>query len=1399
MNTLSTHELLTLEKTAKWHSGKQDIVSELAKQFNVWRLQKDSPDLTDRQFWKVFQLTQYLLWQTNTWLEEIKDQRHHYYEFVRASSNAPSDVEKMEHIQTITTLLGYSDLARKRIQQKQAEWFDEHAIYDCFIRRQSEQESNVVFCLEKLEQLTAYLLINYAGMLTKNMWQALDMANSLQIPLHYPVNAHIPQATIKCLRISYQLLPEDIKEPLPINIQQFIYRVSLDSGINTWVRCEAASLIFQLLPEQVDTFTTQIFPGTHATDIFLKGRITRLICQWHKQLTDIQQLTTCIAEDSADYVRQQLAQHCHHLPDAISLTLLKKLTTDSVSQVAASAWQALVKAPSRTLQQPAAFELLVQGLHIAPSATSTLACKTILNELKTLFSACTEASTPSFSPAQLEQLTTLLTTLNLSHPDLAIRRAAASTREALWFSNHYQQLSPQTRQQLKALILNNACTITPDSQLAEESLYRLMMNLGNQRFGFDIVAKPPIFSSKSRKTLRITAGFTFTFRFWRFLHEFFHPATDKRQHHNHVKGRTWFGLIHTATERMAERTQTRVPGEPVYQENEQGWRCFLPLLDQVISSLDQGWPTQPVQIYSPEGITEIHPPSGLFSRIKARLILQYRFEKIARLRNWNSGQNFPASAYLDELRKLGFSFSIKGHKRDDATRHPVDHQVTQFFSATPLPFALPSWDELQNYFYSVYQNSIQQLVAFTAIVFIGFTGYHARLLMKLKQARQQIPLVIGGWGTRGKSGTERLKAALFNALGVSVLSKTTGCEAMFLYGPANQPTKELFLFRPYDKATIWEQVFLTRLASKMNVDVFLWECMGLTPRYIDILQNQWMKDDYSTITNCYPDHEDLQGPAGYDIPTVMQRFIPKHSTVITSEDTMLPLLQDAAMQQQTQLIPVNTLDADLLTADVLARFPYEEHPVNIALVLKLAETLGIEKDFALKEMADNVVADLGVLKIYPTTTIEQRHIQFINGMSANERLATVGNWQRTRLHEANLTDTPNIWLTVIINNRADRIARSKVFASMIINDLHADQYVFIGNNLDGFVRYIDDAWAAFTEKLSSTDNEGKTIALSRERFEALANTFRIPVTAQHVNNRLDACLDGITIEQHADNPLCVSRPMLTSITEADLTELKLFNDPYSDNEILQAVQQHIVNDIRHYLQFQQLVDETTAPFDSNAAISWLYQVFRSRWVIIDNYHASGNQTINTLVQHTPPGLTCKTLGVQNIKGTGLDFVYRWQAWDSLHKHCQVLMESRNDHQIELSAKALAGWEEYGLLDEQLVIRMLSVAKSRKETQKELIQAELHLAEHRMKQQLLDVRQALTMNPGASGLLSRIIAGVEAFIDAGDAVRRRKRADAIYEALNQHLISYDKASVELSALTREQKGGWLEKKLRKQFK
>jgi hypothetical protein len=66
---------------------------------------------------------------------------------------------------------------------------------------------------------------------------------------------------------------------------------------------------------------------------------------------------------------------------------------------------------------------------------------------------------------------------------------------------------------------------------------------------------------------------------------------------------------------------------------------------------------------------------------------------------------------------------------------------------------------------------------------------------------------------------------------------------------------------------------------------------------------------------------------------------------------------------------------------------------------------------------------------------------------------------------------------------------------------------------------------------------------------------------------------------------------------------------------------------------------------------------------------------------------------------------------------------------------------------------------------------------------------------AKGWLEKFVDAFEAFLDAGDAVRRRKTADQIYEDLITERISHERAAIELKKLNKRQTGGWLAARLR----
>ncbi|HLU48168.1 MAG TPA: hypothetical protein VK116_08790, partial [Planctomycetota bacterium] len=415
-----------------------------------------------------------------------------------------------------------------------------------------------------------------------------------------------------------------------------------------------------------------------------------------------------------------------------------------------------------------------------------------------------------------------------------------------------------------------------------------------------------------------------------------------------------------------------------------------------------------------------------------------------------------------------------------------------------------------------------------------------------------------------------------------------------------------------------------RFAAGAGVDAFLWECMGLTPSYVQILQKQWMRDDLSTITNTYPDHEDLQGPAGIDIPHVMCEFIPRDGYLFTTEEQMLPILRQGARSASTVLETASWLEAGLLTNDVLERFPYDEHPYNIALVLELARELGVEKDFALKAMADRVVADLGVLKTYPPARVRDRIVEFVNGMSANERHGALGNWTRLGFDKEDALENADTWIVTVINNRADRIARSRVFADMVVRDVSADRHVLIGNNLLGLQGYIKEAWDAWIASvdLFEKGEDGRPARDPITIVEENVKRHRLPLETSHIARRLQAMLRGLS-SRLADGDL-----------EALIEKPDELREKLTSEELGRVVEEILewLDDMKTLVSELDALRGKLRGGARGGALEEEFRDFLWRWyrwkiIVVEDYFATGEEVVERVARSVPPGLRGRVLGM----------------------------------------------------------------------------------------------------------------------------------------------------------------------------
>jgi len=1331
----------------------------------------------------AFKVAEYLLRVLSEQREQVVRLRTMRAEFNEKISLAATEKEKQDQTLIFSSKLGSRNKALKADRKAFKRWFDHGAVAQRCENRIALTEYYIVFVLNRLAGVVTITLDAKEDRRSpESLWRRLDLTKHITPLLAHPGDSRVRVAAFKCIASAIAVLPWNIrKNMIQDSILAYFFRSALEVGQNTWIQCEALELLALISPDSLkQALERRLENPEKGDDIFVRRRAVGIISKMLEELPELEGLIGTVFSDPSPFVRQALAGPAAILAEKVDNDekaekswLFRLATKDKSPQVRAAALLEL----GNFLRMPKKTQIWSPLLSkIMKDETDRFVVRVAMEIVqKTVESPDIQNTLKIVS----DSIVPVLEHIHSNASDLILRRLAAITLEILWVS-----FDPEASS-LKKSLEEIVDEIKPGKSkrvpkhlirgIDKENIGRILSVLAAKGYGLCLF--------RSFLGIKIMKGDHIGFRLWRLLHEVRNPSSDKRQGHTHVVGRVCKGLVRAPSTIMSELTKTKVPGEPLHMQSEGGWRPYLPLPDEILSSLNRFFGKGIIEIYTPEGVTEVKPPKSSIRRIAAAIQLSLKFASYARLRNWEGETETRSDTYVKALAKLGVYIKYRPFKGKNAGTSQ-DPMVSRFFSVTLPMTGYNLWARFSEYFVSAYENSLYELVWFVSFIICLIAGNWIRAGLAIKKARKRLDLVVGGWGTRGKSGTERLKAALFEALGHGFVSKTTGCEAMFLYMPHFSKTWEIALFRPYEKATIWEHHNLMIMAEKLGSSVFLWECMALQPAFVTILQHMWSRDDYSTITNTYPDHEDIQGPAGYNIPEIMALFIPYRGILITSEEEMRPVLAEAASTKGTRFRAIGWLEAELLTDDILSRFPYEEHPYNIALVLDLAKTLGVDPDMAVKEMADRVVPDIGVLKTFPEAEVNNRRFQFVNGMSANERFGTLSNWQRTGFNVHDLEKDAGIMTSTLVNNRADRVSRSIMFAGIVTTDICTDRCFLIGSNISGLTGYINTAWEDHVKDLSLfVDSESNIERGPVEIFLSHVERLRVPTKFSLVVLRLHVILRRLGLEPESfPDELCKNRNSL---------EQFLGEGPLEEHA------SDIASHIGEYYSMYHEVEEFRTRIDSSSVgdkddLDYSFRSLLTKWfmkkiVVIEDYHATGNQVMHRIIQETPPGMLNRIMGLQNIKGTGLDFVYRWQAYEKCFKACRKLLSEDPNLSIQ-GLSELTAFREYGLLTKDLVNNTLEKIKTKKVSQSEKFQAGIALVESNMASVMELVEKEL-LDKNKEGKVAAFLNIIEAVLDAGDAVKRRKLANRVYKDLISERISHERAAMVLADLNMRQKGGW----------
>lgn len=606
--------------------------------------------------------------------KELASLRQSYVDFASSYQNAHGADECDEIVLEFAKRLGSRGVSLHEDRKALGRWFGYDAVVERFGRREQIGEQWIGFLIERVGSIAS------AVMRDASVDQTLPLFRSFQVEsLATPLITHVGDERVRieafrCLSRCLTALPPGQEiGAVAAQLVQFVNRAALDPGQNIWIQSEALALVMHTSPTAFGrTVRKRLSEPREGDDLFVRRRAVRLVASCLQDRPELDDCIELILNDPSAYVRQELPGSIVRAVPEKSLEALRRLArNDESPSVRASGLLALPLLVEAG-EEIAPLRMLVEDVLEREQDVYVLrAGLRIADELQ---KAVLLGGDTASAEIYYREIHPALERLHTEADSFVVRRAAARTRERLW-----SRADPDRRAALEIIEQTRDGTRphkrNPISRedlgtLSRDTIGRLMAVAAEHDFG--------LFAETRERGMRITRGHRFGFRLWRLLHEFRNPATDKRQAHRHTIGRIFRGDMHAPSAIMCELSETTVPGEPLFIEEEDGWRPYLPLVDEVISSLDEGLKARTLEIYTAEGVTEVGSPSSLLARLQARTVLCRDFLFFARLRNWRADRGGHASAYAEALRELGITIRIRPH-RDASAATTADESVLRFF------------------------------------------------------------------------------------------------------------------------------------------------------------------------------------------------------------------------------------------------------------------------------------------------------------------------------------------------------------------------------------------------------------------------------------------------------------------------------------------------------------------------------------------------------------------------------------------------------------------------------------------------------------------------------------------------------------------------------------------------
>ena len=313
------------------------------------------------------------------------------------------------------------------------------------------------------------------------------------------------------------------------------------------------------------------------------------------------------------------------------------------------------------------------------------------------------------------------------------------------------------------------------------------------------------------------------------------------------------------------------------------------------------------------------------------------------------------------------------------------------------------------------------------------------LWLGIKEKRRQanrlkkIPLRININGIRGKSTITRMAYSVLREDHYRVIGKTTGTDARMMYWFTQ---KEYDVIRKPQGANIGEQRDIIRKVVKQKANALVNECMAVNPDYQITFQKDLVKANIGVIVNVMEDHMDVLGPTLKDVAQAFTATIPYNGKLVVMKDEYTDFFAKEAKKRNSEIIVV---DKDEIPESYLRKFDYLVFPDNVAIVLGIAEAVGVDYETALQGML-NAPADPGAVRIKYFYANNTQNV-FVNAFAANEPKST-----KAILNKVESYNYPYKKKIIILNCRSDRIDRTQLFVENFLEDVDYDVLICTGKS-----------------------------------------------------------------------------------------------------------------------------------------------------------------------------------------------------------------------------------------------------------------------------------------------------------------------------------------------------------------